>query len=130
MAGVLCSGQLNAFRDYLKNAMIIFKALVLFILTAVAEIVGCYLPFLWMRRDGTAWLLVPAIGSLAVFVWLLTLHPQAAGRVYAAYGGVYVAVALLWLWAVESVRPTWTDWLGMTVTLAGMGIILLGPRMP
>ncbi len=130
MAGVLCSGQLNAFRDHLKNAMIIFKALVLFILTAVAEIVGCYLPFLWMRRDGTAWLLVPAIGSLAVFVWLLTLHPQAAGRVYAAYGGVYVAVALLWLWAVESVRPTWTDWLGMTVTLAGMGIILLGPRMP
>lgn len=130
MAGVLCPGQLNAFRDYIKNAMIILKALVLFILTAVAEIVGCYLPFLWMRRDGTAWLLVPAIGSLAVFVWLLTLHPQAAGRVYAAYGGVYVAVALLWLWAVESVRPTWTDWLGMTVTLAGMGIILLGPRMP
>lgn len=110
--------------------MVILKALTLFILTAVAEIIGCYLPFLWMRRDGTAWLLVPAIVCLAIFVWLLTLHPQAAGRVYAAYGGVYVAVALLWLWAVESVRPSWTDWLGMAVTLAGMGIILLGPRMP
>ena len=83
-----------------------------------------------MRREGAAWLLVPAIGSLAVFVWLLPLHPQAAGRVYAAYGGVYVAVALLLLWAVESVHPTWTDWLGMAVTLAGMAIILLGPRMP
>lgn len=129
MVGVLFAGKLNAFHDYLENAMIIFKALALFILTAVAEIVGCYLPFLWMQREGTAWLLVPAIGSLAVFVWLLTLHPQAAGRVYAAYGGVYVAVAMPWLWAVDSVRPTWTDWLGMAVTLAGLAIILLGPRL-
>jgi len=62
------------------------------------------------------------------FVWLLTLHPQTAGRVYAAYGGVYVAVALLWLWAVDSIRPTATDLVGAGVCLLGMAIILFGPR--
>ena len=62
------------------------------------------------------------------FVWLLTLHPQAAGRVYAAYGGVYVATALVWLWAVDSIRPTATDALGAAVCLLGMAIILFAPR--
>ncbi|MFT6915919.1 MAG: small multidrug resistance family-3 protein, partial [Motiliproteus sp.] len=64
--------------------------------------------------------------SLAAFAWLLTLHPQAAGRVYAAYGGVYITVALMWLWAVDSVRPTLTDWIGVAVCLIGMAIILIG----
>ena len=63
------------------------KTLLLFLITAVAEIVGCYLPYLWLRKDGSAWLLLPAAGSLALFAWLLTLHPTASGRVYAAYGG-------------------------------------------
>ncbi|MDC6684660.1 hypothetical protein N4Q63_26685, partial [Leclercia adecarboxylata] len=57
------------------------KTLLLFVLTAVAEIVGCYLPWLWLRREGSAWLLLPAAASLAVFAWLLTLHPAASGRV-------------------------------------------------
>ena len=70
------------------------KTLVLFLLTALAEIVGCYLPWLWLRQHGSAWLLLPAAASLALFAWLLTLHPTASGRVYAAYGGVYVCVAL------------------------------------
>ena len=70
----------------------------LFAVTALAEIVGCYLPWLWLRQGASAWWLLPAAGSLALFAWLLTLHPQAAGRTYAAYGGVYVVVALLWLW--------------------------------
>ena len=61
------------------------------------------------------WLLIPAAGSLAIFVWLLSLHPQAAGRVYAAYGGVYVATALVWLWAVDAVRPTATDLVGAAI---------------
>ncbi len=104
------------------------RTLGLFVATAVAEIVGCYLPYLWLKQGRSAWLLVPAALSLAVFVWLLTLHPHAAGRVYAAYGGVYVSVALLWLWAVDAVRPTFTDVVGVAVVLAGMSIIMFGSR--
>lgn len=104
------------------------KTLALFFATAVAEIVGCYLPYLWLRQGHTAWLLVPAAASLALFAWLLTLHPTAAGRVYAAYGGVYVGVALLWLWAVDRVTPSPSDWIGMAVCLVGMAIIMFGPR--
>ncbi|MEQ9562240.1 MAG: YnfA family protein [Woeseiaceae bacterium] len=104
------------------------KTLSLFAVTAVAEIVGCYLPYLWLKQGKSAWLLVPAAFSLAAFAWLLTLHPHAAGRVYAAYGGVYISVALMWLWAVDSIRPTLTDWLGVGICLLGMAIIMLGPR--
>lgn len=108
--------------------MEILKTFGLFVVTALAEIIGCYLPYLWLKENRSAWLLVPAAMSLAAFVWLLTLHPHAAGRVYAAYGGVYISVALVWLWAVDSVRPTVTDWIGACVCLLGMGIILLGAR--
>ncbi|KAB7772105.1 YnfA family protein [Xanthomonas sacchari] len=104
------------------------KTLLLFVLTAVAEIVGCYLPYLWLREQRSAWLLLPAAGSLAAFVWLLTLHPAASGRVYAAYGGVYVAVALLWLWTVQGMRPTRWDLLGAGLCLAGMAVIMFAPR--
>jgi len=106
----------------------LLKILGLFIATALAEIVGCYLPYLWLKQDKPAWLLVPAALSLAAFVWLLTLHPHAAGRVYAAYGGVYITVALMWLWAVDAVRPSVTDWVGVSVCLLGMSIIMLGAR--
>lgn len=102
------------------------KLLGLFTLTAVAEIVGCWLPYLWLRQGKSAWLLLPAAGALALFVWLLTLHPQATGRVYAAYGGVYVSVAIAWLWLVESVNPTTTDLVGVALCLAGMAVIMLG----
>ncbi|MEC9314134.1 MAG: YnfA family protein [Pseudomonadota bacterium] len=108
--------------------MEIFRVFVLFILTALAEIIGCYLPYLWLKQGYSAWLLIPAAISLALFAWLLTLHPHAAGRVYAAYGGVYVSVALIWLWAIDGIRPNITDWLGVTVVLVGMLIIMLGPR--
>ena len=100
----------------------------LFALTAVAEIVGCYLPYLWLKQGKSAWLLLPAAASLALFVWLLTLHPHAAGRVYAAYGGIYVSVAILWLWAVDSVRPTTTDIAGVAICLLGMLVIMVGAR--
>jgi small multidrug resistance family-3 protein len=105
------------------------KVFCLFVLTAVAEIAGCYLPYLWLRQGRSAWLLLPAAFSLAAFAWLLTLHPQAAGRVYAAYGGVYIGVALFWLWAVDSVRPSTTDFIGVGVCLLGMAIIIFGPRV-
>ncbi len=104
------------------------KTLLLFLVTAVAEIVGCYLPYVWLRKDGSAWLLLPAAASLALFAWLLTLHPTASGRVYAAYGGVYVAVAIGWLWWVDSVKPTRWDLLGAALCLAGMGVIMFAPR--
>ena len=104
------------------------KTLLLYLLTAVAEIVGCYLPYLWLREGRSAWLLLPAAASLALFAWLLTLHPAASGRVYAAYGGVYVAVAILWLWLVDGIRPTTWDVLGSGVALAGMAIIVFAPR--
>lgn len=108
--------------------MLIAKAFVLFVMTALAEIVGCYLPYLWLKRDGSPWLLIPASASLALFVWLLTLHPTAAGRAYAAYGGVYVAVAVVWLWLVEGNRPTSWDLIGAAVAVSGMAIIILAPR--
>jgi small multidrug resistance family-3 protein len=88
------------------------KTLALFVATAVAEIVGCYLPYLWLKKDASVWLLVPAAASLAVFVWLLTLHPTAAGRVY----------------AVDAMRPSPYDWLGVAVCLVSMGIIMFSPR--
>jgi len=104
------------------------KTVVLFIMTALAEIIGCYLPYLWLKQGASIWLLVPAAVSLAVFAWLLTLHPAAAGRVYAAYGGIYVAVALGWLWAVDGIRPSLWDVVGVGVTLIGMAIIAFAPR--
>lgn len=108
--------------------MYLLKTAGLFVLTALAEIIGCYLPYLWLRQGRSAWLLVPAALSLALFAWLLTVHPQAAGRVYAAYGGIYISVALIWLWAVDAVRPTLTDWVGVALCLLGMGIIMAGSR--
>jgi small multidrug resistance family-3 protein len=107
--------------------MFVLKTLGLFALTAVAEIIGCYLPYLWLQRSKSAWLLLPAAVSLALFVWLLSLHPAAAGRVYAAYGGVYVCVAISWLWLAQGVRPSGWDLLGSAVALIGMGIIMLAP---
>ena len=104
------------------------KTFLLFLLTALAEIVGCYLPYLWLRQGRSAWLLLPAALSLALFAWLLSLHDTAAGRVYAAYGGVYVATALMWLWAVDGVRPTAWDLAGVAMVLLGMGIIMFQPR--
>jgi small multidrug resistance family-3 protein len=106
--------------------MLVLKTLFLFVLTAVAEITGCYLPYLWLRKSGSPWLLIPAAISLSVFAWLLTLHPAAAGRVYAAYGGVYIAVALLWLWQVDGTPLTRWDLTGAAVAMIGMGIIVWG----
>jgi small multidrug resistance family-3 protein len=106
--------------------VLILKTLGLFVLTAIAEIVGCYLPYVWLKKQGSPWLLLPAALSLIAFVWLLTLHPTASGRVYAAYGGVYVATALVWLWRVDRISLTSTDVAGALVALSGMAIIVWG----
>ncbi|RTE67543.1 YnfA family protein [Amphritea opalescens] len=104
------------------------KTIALFMITAVAEIVGCYLPYLWLKQDKTIWLLLPAALSLMLFAWLLSLHPTAAGRVYAAYGGVYIVVALVWLWLVDGIKPTTWDMVGGCVALIGMAIIMFAPK--
>jgi small multidrug resistance family-3 protein len=90
----------------------------LFILTALAEIVGCFLPYLWLRKDGSIWLLVPAALCLTAFVWLLTLHP--------AYGGVYVATALVWLKVVDDEKLSVFDWTGAGIAVLGMAVIVFG----
>ena len=108
--------------------MLAIKTSVLFLITALAEIIGCYLPYLWLKKGAPAWILLPAALSMTAFAWLLTLHPNAAGRVYAAYGGVYVAVAFAWLWLVDGIRPSPWDVLGVAVSLAGMAIIMFAPR--
>lgn len=102
------------------------KTSLLFFATALCEIIGCYLPWLWLKRGATPLLLLPAGVALALFVWLLTLHPAASGRVYAAYGGVYIFTALLWLRVVEGEKLTMYDWLGAAVALCGMLIIVAG----
>lgn len=108
--------------------LLVFRTTVLFFLTACAEIIGCYLPYLWLRQGRSGWLLLPAGISLAVFAWLLTLHPTAAGRTYAAYGGVYVATAIVWLWLVEKQMPDRWDLIGALVSILGMAIIAFAPR--
>ncbi len=107
--------------------MALLKLILLFGLTALAEIVGCYLPWLVLRQGRSLWLLLPAALSLALFAWLLTLHPTAAGRTYAAYGGMYIAVALLWLRFVDGVPLTRWDVVGAGIALLGMAVIALQP---
>jgi small multidrug resistance family-3 protein len=108
--------------------MQLVRTLLLFVVTACAEIAGCYLPYLWLRQGRSAWLLLPGALSLAAFAWLLSIHPTGAARTYAAYGGVYVTTALFWLWLVERQQPTRWDLLGGAVAIIGMAIIALGPR--
>ena len=106
--------------------MLLIQTAALFVLTALTEIVGCFLPYLWLRKDGSIWRLIPAALSLAAFVWLITLHPAASGRVYAAYGGVYVATALVWLKLVDGEKLSAFDWTGAGIALLGMGVIVFG----
>ena len=108
--------------------MLDLKTIALFLITAFFEILGCYLPYLWLTQGRSIWLLIPAGLSLMLFAWLLSLHPTAAGRVYAAYGGVYIFVAIFWLWLVDGIRPSMWDLVGSFIALIGMAIIMFAPR--
>ncbi len=100
----------------------------LFVVTAIAEILGCYFPYLILNQNKSHWLWIPTALSLAVFVWLLTLHPAASGRIYAAYGGIYVFTALVWLRYVEQMSLTRWDLMGGAVVLCGAALIILQPN--
>lgn len=100
----------------------------LFLITAIAEILGCYFPYLILNQGKSHWLWIPAALSLLIFVWLLTLHPAASGRIYAAYGGIYIFTALLWLRYVDQVSLTRWDLLGGVVVILGALLIILQPQ--
>ncbi|UOO91003.1 YnfA family protein [Vitreoscilla massiliensis] len=100
------------------------KTLLLFFITALMELLGCFLPYMWLRQHGSVWLLPIAALCLLAFVYLLSLHPEASGRVYAAYGGVYVISALLWLRLVDKIALSFTDMLGAAVILGGVLLII------
>lgn len=105
------------------------NALVLYSLAALAEIAGCFSFWAWLRLDRTPLWIVPGIASLIAFAWLLTrIDAEFAGRAYAAYGGVYIAASLAWLWIAEGQRPDRWDVTGAAICLVGAALILLGPR--
>jgi small multidrug resistance family-3 protein len=105
------------------------RALFIYFGAALAEIAGCFAFWAWLKLRQPVWWIIPGMASLALFAWLLTfIEASAAGRAYAAYGGVYIATSLAWLWLVEGSRPDRWDVIGAAVCLAGAAIILFGPR--
>lgn len=103
-------------------------ALLLFTITSVVEILGCWLVLRWWTGVSPAWWALPAAAfSLAAFAWLLTLHALASGRVYAAYGGIYVVVSILWLLGVDRVAITRYDLLGAGLCVAGTCLVYFQP---
>jgi small multidrug resistance family-3 protein len=105
-----------------------FGTLLLFFITAITEILGCYFPYLILNQGKSHWLWIPTILSLMAFVWLLTLHPAASGRIYAAYGGIYIFTALLWLKFVDQAVLSRWDLMGGLVVMMGALIIILQPH--
>ena len=106
----------------------VLSTFVLFLVTAVMEILGCYSPYLILNQGRSHWLWIPTALALGAFVWLLTLHPAASGRIYAAYGGIYIFTALLWLRYVDQVYLSRWDIMGGAVVLIGAAMIILQPQ--
>jgi small multidrug resistance family-3 protein len=105
------------------------KTVFAYVLAALAEIAGCFAFWAWLRLGKSILWVAPGMAALALFAYVLTLvGSSAAGRAYAAYGGVYIAASLVWLWAVEGARPDRWDTLGACVALLGGAIIVFGPR--
>ena len=105
------------------------KALWIYPLAALCEIGGCFAFWAWLKLDRSAAWLVPGLASLIAFAWLLTLVPsEAAGRAFAAYGGIYIVASLMWMALVEKTAPDRWDLIGGAVCLAGAAVILFAPR--
>ncbi|MET4632855.1 MULTISPECIES: YnfA family protein [Kaistia] len=103
--------------------------ILIYVAAGLAEIAGCFAFWAWLKLDRSIAWLVPGVLSLALFAYLLTLvDSAAAGRAFAAYGGIYIALSILWLWIVEGARPDRWDLAGAAVCLAGAAIILFAPR--
>lgn len=103
------------------------QTLVLFIIAAIGEISGCYAFWLWLRLGKSIFLIIPGIFALVIFAFTLTkIDTSNAARVYAAYGGIYITSSLIWLWLVEGVKPDKWDFCGVTISLIGTVVILLG----
>jgi small multidrug resistance family-3 protein len=101
----------------------------IFIAAALAEIAGCFAFWSWWRLDKSPLWLAPGVASLMLFAWLLTLaDTNAAGRAYAAYGGIYIGASLAWLWLAEGVKPDRWDLTGAAICIAGASVILFAPR--
>jgi small multidrug resistance family-3 protein len=105
------------------------RSAVSFVGAAIAEITGCFAFWAWLRLGKSAWWLIPGTVSLVVFAGLLTLADSpAAGRAYAAYGGIYIVASLVWLTVLEGVRPDRWDVTGAVMCLAGAIVIIAAPR--
>lgn len=105
------------------------RAMPIYVLAAFAEIGGCFAFWAWLRLDKSPLWLIPGMTSLSLFAWALTRIDAAfAGRAYAAYGGIYIAASLVWMWSVEGNRPDRWDTIGATICLLGAMVILFGPR--
>ncbi len=105
------------------------SVIVIYAAAALAEIAGCFAFWAWLRNGQSAWWVLPGIASLVAFAWLLTLVPTAAaGRAFAAYGGVYIVASLAWMWTVEKTRPDNWDAVGAVLSIAGAAVILFAPR--
>jgi small multidrug resistance family-3 protein len=101
----------------------------IYALAALAEIAGCFAFWAWWRLDKSPLWLAPGLVALVAFAWLLALvEADAAGRTYAAYGGIYIAASLCWLWLAEGIRPDRWDMIGAVICILGASIILLAPR--
>ncbi|MDX2076152.1 MAG: YnfA family protein [bacterium] len=104
------------------------QTVTLFALTALAEITGSYLVYSILKHGRSIWLFVPATLLIMLFVWLLTLHPGAAGKTYAAYGGMYITFSFIWMWVIEGKQPNSWEIIGVLISLVGMSIIILAPQ--
>lgn len=104
------------------------KIFILFFITALCEILGCYFPWLIVKMNKPMWFLIPSYIFLSLFAWLLTFHPTASGKTYAAYGGMYIFVAMLWLYFIDKQELTKYDCVGAVIALFGMFVIMFQPK--
>jgi small multidrug resistance family-3 protein len=105
------------------------RAVGLFLLAGLAEIGGGYLVWRWLREDAPPLVGIVGAAVLVLYGVIPTFQRDASfGRVYAAYGGVFVVMSLLWGWAVDGARPDRYDWIGAAVVSTGVSIIFFAPR--